>query len=84
MALTENIIYFAAQQGGSFKKKELLDALRMDASVNEASLSALLGRLVATGRMTKTGWGEYSLPEGVKSRFQVRPGNEALGIGKTY
>lgn len=82
MALTENIIYFAAQQGGSFKKKELLDALRMDASINEASLSALLGRLVATGRMTKTGWGEYTLPEGVKPPYLIRPRNEALGIGK--
>lgn len=82
MPLTENIIHFAAQQGGSFKRKELLEALRMDASVNEASLSALLGRLVATGRILKTGWGEYALPEGIKPRFLVKPRNEALGIGK--
>lgn len=82
MAVTENIISFAAQQGGSFKKKDLLEALRADAAVNEASLSALLGRLVAKGRLIKTGWGEYALPEGVKPRFLVRPLEEALGIGQ--
>ena len=82
MAVTENIISFAAQQGGSFKKKDLLEALRADAAVNEASLSALLGRLVAKGRLIKTGWGEYALPEGVKPRFLVRPREEALGIGR--
>lgn len=81
MAVTENIISFAAQQGGSFKKKDLLEALRADAAVNEASLSALLGRLVAKGRLIKTGWGEYALPEGVKPRFQVRPREEAMTIG---
>ncbi len=82
MAITENIISFAAQQGGSFKKKDLLEALRSDAVVNDASLSAILGRMVATGRLVKTGWGEYALPEGIKSRFLVRPREEALGIGR--
>lgn len=82
MAVTDNIISFAAQQGGSFKKKDLLEALRSDASVNEASLSAILSRMVAMGRLLKTGWGEYALPEGVKPRFLVRPREEALGIGR--
>ena len=83
MTVTENIISFAAQQGGPFKKKELLEALRTDAFVSEASLSALLGHLVAAERLVKTGWGEYSLPEGFKPPFQVQPGEEALGIGKS-
>ncbi len=82
MAVTENIINFAAQQGGSFKKKDLLKTLRTDATINEASLSALLSRLVATGKLVKTGWGEYALPEGIKPRFLVRPQEEALGIGR--
>ena len=82
MAVTENIISFAARQGGSFKKKDLLEALRSDATINEASLSALLGRMVSTGRLLKTGWGEYALPEGAKPRFLVRPREEALGIGR--
>lgn len=82
MAVTENIISFAAQQGGSFKKKDLLEALRSDVAVNEASLSAILGRMVTTGRLVKTGWGEYALPEGTKPRFLVRPREEALGIGR--
>lgn len=82
MAITENIISFAAQQGGSFKKKDLLEALRSDVAVNEASLSAILGRMVTTGRLVKTGWGEYALPEGTKPRFLVRPREEALGIGR--
>ena len=82
MAVTENIISFAAQQGGSFKKKDLLEALRTDATVNEASMSALLSRMVSTGRLVKSGWGEYTLPEGVKPRFLVRPREEALGIGR--
>ena len=82
MAVTENIVSFAAQQGGTFKKKELLLALRTDAAVNDASLSAILGRMVATGRLIKTGWGEYTLPVGTKPRFLVRPREEALGIGQ--
>ena len=82
MAVTENIISFAAQQGGSFKKKDLLEALRSDVAVNDASLSAILGRMVTTGRLVKTGWGEYALPEGTNPRFLVRPREEALGIGR--
>ena len=82
MAITDYIISFAAGQGCSFRKKELLEALRSDDSVNEASLSAILGRLVATGRLVKTGWGEYALPEGAKPRFLVRPREEAMGIGR--
>lgn len=82
MAVTENIISFAAQQGGSFKKKDLLETLRSDVAVNDASLSAILGRMVTTGRLVKTGWGEYALPEGTKPRFLVRPREEALGIGR--
>jgi len=81
MTFTENITSFAAQQGGSFKKKNLLDALRPNA-VNEASLSAILSRMVATGRLVKTGWGGYALPDGIKPRFLVRPKEEALGIGQ--
>lgn len=81
MAITENIISFAARKGGSFSRKELLEALRSEVSLNEASLSAILGRLVSTGRLVKSGWGEYTLPDGVKPRFLVRPREEALGIG---
>jgi hypothetical protein len=82
MAVTDSIISFAVQKGGSFKKKDLLEALRTDAAVNDASLSAILGRMVATGRLVKTGWGEYALPEGTKPRFLVRPREEALVIGQ--
>ena len=82
MAVTENIISFAAQQGGAFKKKDLLEALRSDAAVGDASLSAILSRMVATGRLVKTGWGEYALSESSKPRFMVRPREEALGIGQ--
>ena len=82
MAITESIISFAAQKSGAFSRKELVEALRSDASLNEASLSAILGRLVSTGRLVKSGWGEYTLPEGVKPRFLVRPREEALGIGR--
>ena len=35
----------------------MLEAFRFDCSLNEASLSSVLGRLVATGRLVKTGWG---------------------------
>ena len=82
MPITENIISFASQQGGSFSRKELLESLRADASLNEASLSAILTRLVSTGRLVKTGWGEYSLPEGAKPRFLIRPREEAMNIGR--
>ena len=81
MPITDNIISFAAQKGGSFSRKELLEELRSDAPLNEASLAAILARLVSTGRLLKTGWGEYILSEDVKPRFLVRPREEALGIG---
>lgn len=83
MPVTENILRYAARTGRSFRKKDLLAALRPDASVNEASLSALLGRLVAMGRLVKTGWGKYALAEGVKPRFPVRPREEALQVSKS-
>ena len=67
MPITENIISFASQQGGSFSRKELLEAMRSDASINEASLPVILARLV------KTGWGEYSLPEGARPRLSGMP-----------
>ena len=79
--ITDNIISFAAQKGGSFSRKELLEELRSDAPLNEASLATILARLVSTGRLLKTGWGEYILSEDVKPRFLVRPREEALGIG---
>lgn len=82
MPITENIISFAAGKGGSFNKKELLESLRADGAVNDASLSAILSRMVSRGRLVKTGWGEYTLPGGMKPRFLVRPRDEALGIGR--
>ena len=82
MPITENVISFASQNGGSFSRKELLDALRSDASLNEASLSAILARLVSTGRLVKTGWGAYSLPEGARPPLLIRPREEAMKIGQ--
>ena len=81
MPITENVISFASQQGGSFSRKELLEALRSDASLNEASLPVILARLVTTGRLIKNGWGKYSLPEGVRPRLLIRPREEAMNIG---
>ena len=82
MPITENIIAFAAERGGSFSRKELLEALRSDSVINDASLSAILWRMVATGRLLKTGWGEYALPDGVRPPFLVRPREEAMDIGR--
>lgn len=81
MSITENIILFASQNGGSFSRKELLGALRSDASLNEASLSAILVRLVSTGRLVKSGWGVYSLPEGARPPLLIRPREESMNIG---
>lgn len=82
MPITENIISFASQQGGSFSRKELFETFRSDASLNEASLSVILARLVSTGRLVKSGWGEYSLPEEARPRFPIRPREEAMTIGQ--
>lgn len=81
MSITENIISFASQRGGSFSRKELLKALRSSASLNEASLSVILARLVSAGRLVRTGWGEYSLPEGTRPSLLIRPREEAMNIG---
>lgn len=64
MQVSESILSFATIHRGPFKKKELAEYLRNGSDINDASLNTLLARLVSSGRLVKTGWGEYALPQG--------------------
>ena len=55
----------------------------IDSSLNEASLSSVLGRLVATGRLAKTGWGVSNetgaFPPGTSPEtFYKRPQSKSI------
>ena len=63
MQVSDSIISYATIRRGPFKKKELAKYLRSSSDINDASLTTLLARLVATGRLIKAGWGEYALPQ---------------------
>ena len=63
MQVSDSIISYATIHRGPFKKKELAKYLRSSSDINDASLSTLLARLVATGRLVKVGWENTICPK---------------------
>lgn len=82
MQVSENILSYATTHRGPFKKKELAEHLRASIDLNGASLSTLLSRLVSTGRLVKTGWGEYALPEEGKYKWVLLPRQETVDLAR--
>ena len=75
MTTTNYIIQYAAQQHGAFSKKDLTAWLKENGIPVGVGLQTQLERLVASGRLVKSGWGEYQLSGGVKPclRLSLKP-----------
>lgn len=82
MQVSESILSFAAIHHGPFKKKELAEYLRSNCEINDASLNTLLARLVSSGRLAKTGWGEYALPERGKYKWVLLPRPDTADLAR--
>jgi len=82
MQVSESILSFATIHRGPFKKKELAEYLRSGSDINDASLNTLLARLVSSGRLVKTGWGEYALPQGGKYKWVLLPRPETADLAR--
>ena len=83
MQVSDNIISYATIHRGPFHKKELAEYLRSSSGINDASLTTLLARLVATGRLVKTGWGEYALPQDRKYKWVILPQPETADLARS-
>lgn len=61
MTTIDYIVQYAAQQRGAFRKKDLAAWLESIGTPVGAGLQTQLERLVASGKLVKSGWGEYRL-----------------------
>ena len=71
MAISDYIICYAALRNGPFRRKELSSWLDEKNIPHGSGLQTQLNRLLASGRLVKTGWGEYRLADGVKPRLRT-------------
>ena len=81
MTTTERIIQYATLQQGPFRKKDLASWLFGDSQESDTSLQKQLERLVASGRLTKMGWGSYRLNADAKPRYflTLKPETREMG-----
>ena len=71
MTTTDYIVQYAAQQRGPFRRKDLVAWLESIGTPVGAGIQTRLERLVSSGRLVKSGWGEYQLSENAKPRLQL-------------
>lgn len=71
MTLSDHIVYYGALQRGPFRRKNLSAWLEEKSIPARSGLQTQLDRLVASGRLIKTGWGEYQLSDNTKPRLQL-------------
>lgn len=71
MTTTDYIVQYAARQRGAFRKKDLTAWLKSMGAPVGSGLQTQLERLVASGRLVKSGWGEYQLSDNAKPRLQL-------------
>lgn len=76
MAISDYIICYAALRNGPFRRKELSSWLDEKNIPHGSGLQTQLNRLLASGRLVKTGWGEYRLADGVKPRLRLTLSSE--------
>ncbi len=81
MTIADRIMVFAASNEQPFRRRDLLQALASD-SVSTASAHVQLNRLVAHGKLTKVGFGLYSLPKNDKSNFIYKPSEEEKNVAR--
>lgn len=82
MQVSDNILSFATIHHGPFKKNELVEHLRTNNEINDASLNTLLARLVSTGRLIKVGWGEYALPKEGRYKWVLLPQPDTADLAR--
>lgn len=74
MTTTQRIINYASMMGGSFRRMDLLKNLAgQDDSVNARLVDTQINRLVAAGKLQKSGWGAYTLAEDSLPEFLYYP-----------
>jgi len=71
MTTTDYIVQYAARQRGAFRRKDLAVWLESIGTPVGAGLQTQLERLVSSGRLVKSGWGEYKLSAHAKPRLQL-------------
>ena len=71
MTTTDYIVQYAAQQRGPFRRKDLVAWLESIGTPVGAGIQTQLKRLISSGRLVKSGWGEYQLSENAKPRLQL-------------
>ena len=81
MTTTERIIQYATLQRGPFQKKDLAAWLAGKTGSAGTSLQKQLERLVATGHLSKVGWGSYQLSAEAKPRYFLTLKPETLEMG---
>ena len=81
MTIAEQILDYASLQRQPFRRHDLMRFLGTN-NVSEASAHVLLKRLVEQGKLVKSGYGLYSLPEKEKQSFIYKPSEEELTIAE--
>jgi hypothetical protein len=71
MTTTDYIVQYAAQQRGPFRRKDLAAWLESIGTPVGAGLQTQMERLISSGRLVKSGWGEYRLSDNAKPRLQL-------------
>ena len=71
MTTTDYIVQYAAQQRGPFRRKDLAAWLESIGTPVGAGLQTQVERLISSGRLVKSGWGEYQLSNNAKPRLQL-------------
>ena len=79
MTIADRIMKFAVSNNQPFRRRDLLQALVSD-SVSTASAHVQLNRLVEQGKLTKIGFGLYSLPKNDKPDFIYKPSEEEKNV----
>lgn len=81
MKTSDRIMNFASQQSDLFRRADIMNAL---ASSNEsrANIAMQLNRLVSSGRLSRVGYGVYSLPLDFKKTFTYQPSDNERRISK--
>lgn len=82
MTTTDYILQYAALQRGPLQKKDIAKWLESIGVKVGSGLQTQLERLVASGRLVRSGWGEYKLGDGVKPRLQLTLKQETKEMGQ--
>ncbi len=75
MTIAEHILDYAFMQGKPFRRRDLMLSLDTN-GVSLSSAHVMLTRLVEQGKIVKSGYGLYSLPEKAKIGFVYKPCEE--------